>query len=97
MKCILKNCRKCQSSVGWKIKYKLTGTGGQKLQRIEGEASNRKTWERVEGVYKNGEVGGEAVWDRPGLGVRLEGVFRRVHAHFAHGQGVVFWDDTEYR
>ena len=31
--------------------------------------------------------------DRPGFGVRLEGVFRSGHAH---GQGVVIWDDILY-
>ena len=39
-------------------------------------------------------VSGNAVWHKPGIGVRLKGVFRRGHAH---GPGVVTWDDTQDR
>ena len=71
------------------VRYNGSYVGGL----YHGEGS----WFGDVGDFENGTVSGESVWDRPGLGVRLEGVFRRGHAHFVHGLGVVIWDDTGYR
>ena len=78
------------------------GEGGESYQGQFrwGEASGRGVWtngktgERVEGQFENSMVSGEAVWYRPGLGVRLEGVFKR---GYAHGPGVVIWNNSGYR
>ena len=49
--------------------------------------------ERMEGHFSGGLVDGEAIWYRPDE-IKLEGVFRRGHAH---GKGVVTWDKLGYR
>ena len=78
------------------------GAGGESYQGQfrGGEASGRGVWtsettgERVWGQFERNMVSGRAFWYRPGLGVKLEGVFK---VGFAHGPGVVSWDDTAYR
>ena len=50
--------------------------------------------ETISGEWLNGTVSGPAVWERGEDGVRLEGVFRRGHAH---GPGPVIWRDRGYQ
>jgi len=49
--------------------------------------------ETIDGEWLNGTVSGDAVWQRDD-GVRLEGEFRRGHAH---GPGLVIWRDRGYQ
>ena len=49
--------------------------------------------ETIRGSWLNGTVSGPAVWQRED-GVRLEGEFRRGHAH---GPGLVTWRDRGYQ
>ena len=54
---------------------------------------NPKVKETIRGEWLNGTLSGRAVWDRED-GVRLEGLFRRGHAH---GPGLVTWRDRGYQ
>jgi len=62
-----------------------------------GQANGEGVWttdkgEMIEGKFLNHSVNGRAVWSWPelGLGVRMEGEFKRGHAH---GEGVMYYGD----
>lgn len=75
------------------------GEGGHVYQGqfLYGKANGEGVWttgagERIVGQFLNHAVNGEAVWSWPkmGGGVRMEGMFKRGHAH---GDGIMYYGD----